>query len=146
MKMKSWTFFLVITGAIIIGDPYAYARHHHGKAPPPPEEKKDLSLNPQQSPDDVSQFAKNAELAARQRQVNSTKNNKKSDAPAALFPGHYTKRSQRVNGTEGWVNSKRQRGKYDLGINMPVPQTGDPTQNKTRGVFRRAMPVYEPNY
>lgn len=127
-----------------INAPQAFARHHHKDGPPPPvtEKQKDDHLNPQQSPDDISHFSKQAaENAQPQKDTH-----KKQDGAPALLPGHYTKRSSKINGGQGWVNSKRQTGKYDMGINMPVPHTADPTQNKTKGVFRRAMPVYEPNY
>lgn len=139
-------------GIIVFGmtsNQQTYARNHHKNSPPPPvvEVPKDHHLNPRQSSDDISPFAKKAAENARQQQAELQQQDlKNKNGPAALLPGRYTKRSQKINGTEGWVNSKRQRGKYDMGLNMPVPQTADPTQNKTRGVFRRAMPVYEPNY
>lgn len=128
----------------LINSQHVFAHHHHKGAPPPPvTASKDTYLNPRQSPDDISPFAQKA----RQQQAELQEQDKKrKNGPAALLPGHYTKRSTKVNGTEGWVNSKRNTGKYDMGINMPVSQTADPTQNKTRGVFRRSMPVYEPNY
>ncbi|CAI3957152.1 unnamed protein product [Commensalibacter communis] len=148
-KRFVYIFFLgTITVAMNSNQP-AFARHHHKDGPPPPSvvTSKDTHLNPQQSSDDISPFAKQAAEKARQQQSNSAQQAKnEKNGPAALIPDHYTKRSQKINGTDGWVNSKRHTGKYDMGINMPVSQTADPTQNKTRGVFRRSMPVYEPNY
>ncbi|MDI2112528.1 hypothetical protein [Commensalibacter nepenthis] len=149
-KTKSYlyVFLLGIAGITMNSNQPVFARHHHKNGPPPPvTSPKDTHLNPKQSVDDISAFAQQAAEKARQQQTNiAQKTTNEKNGPAALLPNHYTKRSQKINGTDGWVNSKRRTGKYDMGINMPVSQTADPTQNKTRGVFRRSMPVYEPNY
>ncbi|OUI78565.1 hypothetical protein HK18_08700 [Commensalibacter intestini] len=137
-------------GIITIGlssSQLAFARNHHKRGPPPPVvAPKDTHLNPKQSENDMTPFAQQAVTNA--QQVNPKQNAiDKSNAPAALIPRRYASSSaKKVNGSEGWVNSKHRKSKYDLGINAPVAQTADPTQNKTRGVFRRAMPVYDPSY
>lgn len=151
IKHFLYSFTLGIIAFGISSNQQTFARNHHKNGPPPPQQHvitpKDHHLNPRQSSEDISPFAQKAAENARQQQATLQQQDlKNKNGPAALLPDHYTKRSQKINGTEGWVNSQRQRGKYDMGINMPVPQTADPTQNKTRGVFRRAMPVYEPNY
>lgn len=146
-KIYRYSFALSIVTVGLISSQHVFARHHHKGAPPPVTAPKDTHLNPRQSPDDISPFSQQAAENARQQQAELQEQDKKGkNGPPALLPGHYTKRSNKVNGTQGWVNSKRSTGKYDMGINMPVSQTADPTQNKVRGVFRRSMPVTEPNY
>lgn len=140
-KKYCYSFFL---GIILIGlssSQLAFARNHHKRGPPPPiVTPKDTHLNPKQNETDISPFTQQTDNL--QQNIAS-----KSNGPPALIPRRYaTSSAKKVNGGEGWVNSKHRKSKYDLGINAPVAQTADPTQNKTRGVFRRAMPVYEPNY
>lgn len=137
-------------GIITIGlssSQLAFARNHHKRGPPPPiVTPKDTHLNPKQNSNDMTPFAHQAVSNAQQNdpQQNLTD---KSNVPATLIPRRYaSSTAKKVNGSEGWVNSTHRKSKYDLGINAPVAQTADPTQNKTRGVFRRAMPIYEPNY
>lgn len=142
-----YALYSLALGVIAIGlasNQQAFARHHHKDGPPPPPHPvtvtKDQHLNPLQSPDDISSFANNSAANTKQQDASS------KNGPALLLPDHYTKRPRKTNGKQGWVNSKHSTGKYDVGINMPVSQTADPTQNKTKSVFRRAMPTYEPNY
>lgn len=131
----------------LIGYP-SYAHHHHHFPPPKPVEKKLDKLRPQQNPEDVMNFPASVKRNIQTKQGNNDyQTQKKESKPALLLPNHYTRGDKgHLNANQGWVNSKRQRGHHDIGINAPLPQTADPTQNKTHNVFRRAMPIYEPNY
>lgn len=124
--------------------------HHHHSPPPLPVEKKIDERRPQQTPEDVNDmpFSVRQHIQAKQGHDDQVAiKPKKSNKPALLLPNHYTRGDKgHLNAMQGWVNSKRQRGNHDIGINSPLPQTADPKQNKTRNVFRRAMPIYEPNY
>lgn len=150
LKIKKYLYGFSL-GIITIGlssSQLAFARNHHKRGPPPPVVvPKDTHLNPKQSEKDMTPFAHQA--VANAQQVSPTQNlaDKSNAPPTALIPRRYaSSAAKKVNGSEGWVNSTHRKSKYDLGINAPIAQTADPTQNKTRGVFRRAMPVYDPSY
>lgn len=143
---KSMLIILSFFSVCVMVKP-SYAHHHHHDAPPPkPVEKKIDEFRPQQSLDDANAVPSSIQQHIQTRQKNQVTAVAK-DQPALLLPNHYTRGDRgHLNAQQGWVNSKRQRGHHDIGINAPLPQTADPTQNKTRNVFRRAMPIYEPNY
>lgn len=140
--------FFTVMGGCESGFARSFHHHHHHKEPPPPEKKVDYSLNPRQTQTDVRQApAPQSSVAGQGAIGQGEKQAKKADAPALLLPDHYRHtKTGKLNADNGWVSSNRQRRRYDIGINAPLPQTGDPSGGKTRNVFRRAVPVYEPNY
>lgn len=130
--------------------PNAFAHHHKHNdttaiTSPNPSEN---PLSPKQEPEDVTPFARQATQAVLQNQFNQSNSPVKIDKhhPTTKLFDHYTQRSNQLDAKRGWVNSKHRRGKYDIGINLPLPETADPTSNRARGVFRRATPLYEPDY
>lgn len=154
MKQKGNRLILGIIGGLMVNSmiPFlsCFARHHHHHHVPPPKtvEKKEDENTPQQTIKDADSIPSTIrqKMQGNQR-VEHYQPLKQENKPALLLPNHYTRGDKgHLNAEQGWVNSKRQRGHHDIGINAPLPQTADPTQNKTRNVFRRAMPIYEPNY
>lgn len=144
-RLKLLVMYSLLGGTILFAHP-ASAKHDN---PPPLPKNEDTSLNPQQRPEDISQFAPNPN---EQTSSKTTKNARGrvlhyngTEAPPPLLP-RYGQKSTKLNGTEGWVNSKHHSGKNDLGINNPVSVTGDPSQSGRKTVFRRAAPIFEPNY
>ena len=153
MKQKNKNIILAIIGYSLLNFtimlPLYAHHHHHHVSPPKPVQKEVDAYVPRQSVRDTNAIP----LSIKQNIETNQGDNmhqairKGDDEPALLLPNHYRRGDKgHLNAKQGWVNSKRQLGRYDIGINAPLPQTADPTQNKTRNVFRRAMPLYEPNY
>lgn len=145
--MRKYTRFIGVFLISLSIENIAFAHHHHHhELPPPPPPKADYSLNPKQTKAESVDLTSSVANRVKKEQA-AEEVNKNDNAPALLLPNHYTHaKEKRLNGNNGWVASKHSKGKYDIGINAPISQTGDPSGSKTRNVFRRAVPVYEPNY
>ena len=87
IKYFLYSFALGIIAFGMTSNQQTYARNHHKNSPPPPvvEVPKDHHLNPRQSSDDISPFAKKAAENARQQQAELQQQDLKNKTAPQLF-------------------------------------------------------------